>query len=72
MGIHYVNFVPISNRYARKRATLCPVTECYHRLLYYDVVANESRKKTITVVDLDLPELQFHGVSFAVNIVCFI
>ena len=29
MGIHYVNFMPISNRYARKRATLCPVTKCY-------------------------------------------
>ena len=72
MGIHYVNFMPISNRCARERATLCPLAKSYHRLLYYDVVANESRKKTITVVDLDLPELQFHGVSFAVNIVCFI
>ena len=72
MGIRYANCMPISNRCARERAALCPLTKCYHRLLYYGVVANESRKKTITVVDLDLPELQFHGVSFAVNIVCFI
>ena len=29
MGIHYVNFMPISNRCARKRATLCPLAKCY-------------------------------------------
>ncbi|SPZ37412.1 Uncharacterised protein [Plesiomonas shigelloides] len=29
MGIHYVNFMPIPNRYARKRAALCPLTKCY-------------------------------------------
>ena len=29
MGIHYVNFTPISNRCARKRATLCPLAKCY-------------------------------------------
>ncbi|SBT60912.1 Uncharacterised protein [Plesiomonas shigelloides] len=29
MGIRYANFTPISNRYARKRATLCPLTKCY-------------------------------------------
>ncbi len=29
MGIHYVNFTPISNRCARERATLCPLTKCY-------------------------------------------
>ena len=29
MGIHCVNFMPISNRYARKRATLCPLAKCY-------------------------------------------
>ncbi|SBT60955.1 Uncharacterised protein [Plesiomonas shigelloides] len=29
MGIHYVNFVPISNRCARERATLCPLAKCY-------------------------------------------
>ncbi|KAB7702106.1 hypothetical protein GBN33_03125 [Plesiomonas shigelloides] len=30
MGIRYANFTPISNRCARKRATLCPLTKCYH------------------------------------------
>ncbi len=29
MGIRYANFMPISNRCARKRATLCPLTKCY-------------------------------------------
>ncbi len=29
MGIRYANCMPISNRCARKRATLCPVTKCY-------------------------------------------
>ncbi|SPZ37422.1 Uncharacterised protein [Plesiomonas shigelloides] len=29
MGIHYVNFMPISNRCARERATLCPLAKCY-------------------------------------------
>ncbi|SUB63544.1 Uncharacterised protein [Plesiomonas shigelloides] len=29
MGIHYVNFTPISNRCARRRATLCPLAKCY-------------------------------------------
>ena len=29
MGIHCVNFMPISNRCARKRATLCPLAKCY-------------------------------------------
>ncbi|WP_218573409.1 hypothetical protein, partial [Plesiomonas shigelloides] len=29
MGIHYVNFMPISNRCARRRATLCPLAKCY-------------------------------------------
>ncbi|SBT60900.1 Uncharacterised protein [Plesiomonas shigelloides] len=28
MGIHYVNFTPISNRFARRRATLCPLAKC--------------------------------------------
>ena len=29
MGIHYVNSMPISNRCARERATLCPLAKCY-------------------------------------------
>ncbi|WP_178090144.1 hypothetical protein [Plesiomonas shigelloides] len=29
MGIHYVNFTPISNHFARKRAPLCPLIKCY-------------------------------------------
>ncbi|SBT60910.1 Uncharacterised protein [Plesiomonas shigelloides] len=29
MGIRYANSMPISNRCARKRATLCSVTKCY-------------------------------------------
>ena len=29
MGIHYVNFMPISNRCARRRATLCLLAKCY-------------------------------------------
>ncbi len=29
MGIRYANFAPISNRCARKRAALCPLTKCY-------------------------------------------
>ncbi|WP_230432212.1 hypothetical protein [Plesiomonas shigelloides] len=29
MGIRYANFMPISNRCARKRAALCPLTKCY-------------------------------------------
>ena len=29
MGIHYVNFMPISNHFARKRASLCPLAKCY-------------------------------------------
>ncbi|SPZ37435.1 Uncharacterised protein [Plesiomonas shigelloides] len=29
MGIHYVNFMPISNHCARKRAPLCPLAKCY-------------------------------------------
>ena len=29
MGIRCANFIPISNRCARKRATLCPLAECY-------------------------------------------
>ena len=29
MGIHYVNFTPISNRCARMRAPLCPLAKCY-------------------------------------------
>ena len=29
MGIRYANFMPISNRCARKRATLCPLAKCY-------------------------------------------
>ncbi|SUB63557.1 Uncharacterised protein [Plesiomonas shigelloides] len=29
MGIRYANFMPISNRFARKRATLCPLAKCY-------------------------------------------
>ena len=29
MGIHYVNFTPISNCCARWRATLCPLAKCY-------------------------------------------
>ena len=29
MGIRCANFMPISNRCARKRATLCPLTKCY-------------------------------------------
>ncbi|MCX9457490.1 hypothetical protein IG604_17320 [Vibrio cholerae] len=29
MGIRYANFMPISNRCARRRAALCPLTKCY-------------------------------------------
>ena len=29
MGIRYANFIPISNRCARRRATLCPLAKCY-------------------------------------------
>ncbi len=29
MGIRCANFTPISNRYARRRAALCPLTKCY-------------------------------------------
>ena len=29
MGIRCANFMPISNRCARKRAALCPLTKCY-------------------------------------------
>ena len=29
MGIHCVNFMPISNHFARERAPLCPLTKCY-------------------------------------------
>ena len=29
MGIRYANFMPISNHFARKRASLCPLTKCY-------------------------------------------
>ena len=29
IGIHCVNFMPISNRCARKRAALCPLAKCY-------------------------------------------
>ncbi|SPZ37414.1 Uncharacterised protein [Plesiomonas shigelloides] len=29
MGIRCANFMPISNHFARKRATLCPLTKCY-------------------------------------------
>ena len=29
MGIRYANSIPISNHYARKRATLCPLTKSY-------------------------------------------
>ncbi|QWK98271.1 hypothetical protein JV213_06430, partial [Plesiomonas shigelloides] len=29
MGIHCVNFMPISNRCARRRAALCPLAKCY-------------------------------------------
>ncbi len=28
MGIRCANVMSISNRYARKRATLCPLTKC--------------------------------------------
>ncbi|SUB63576.1 Uncharacterised protein [Plesiomonas shigelloides] len=29
MGIRCANFIPISNRCARRRATLCPLAKCY-------------------------------------------
>ncbi len=29
MGIRCANFMPISNRCARERATLCPLAKCY-------------------------------------------
>ena len=29
MGIRCANFTPISNRCARRRATLCPLAKCY-------------------------------------------
>ena len=32
MGIRYANFTPISNHFARKRATLCPLTKCYQEM----------------------------------------
>ena len=32
MGIRYANCTPISNRCARKCATLCPLAKCYQEL----------------------------------------
>ena len=42
MGIHFVNFMPISNRCARKRAALCPLTKCYQEGIKLIFSANEN------------------------------
>ena len=39
MGIRCANFTPISNRCARKRATLCPLTKCYQNTLMGNLIS---------------------------------
>ncbi|MGL5759435.1 hypothetical protein, partial [Plesiomonas sp.] len=42
MGIHYVNFMPILNHSARKRASLCPLAKSYQERRVANVFANVS------------------------------
>ncbi|EON88755.1 hypothetical protein PLESHI_08954 [Plesiomonas shigelloides 302-73] len=49
MGIHYVNFMPISNRCARRRATLCPLAKCYQERHLTYILAECDNIKTAVV-----------------------
>ena len=54
MGIRYANFMPTSNRCARKRATLCPLAKCYaqvHRLEVCSDMYNRGEKLRVKVIN---------------------
>ena len=65
MGIRYANFTPISNRCARRRATLCPLAKCYlkgefNRLSWFKF---QAVAKLVFVVQL----YSFFGLASASN-----
>ena len=56
MGICCANFMPISNRCARRRATLCPLAKCYQErhqinILVECMIRNIARSRVLRRMD---------------------
>ncbi len=49
MGIHCVNFTPISNHCARKRASLCPLARSYQERHLINIFGAGENRNTAVV-----------------------